>query len=245
MSHDVKVDFVVAGAQKSGTQALGHFLKAHPGIGLADRVESHYFDRAIRRDDSGDYAGYHAMFSQDALEKCTGDITPVYLFQAECPALMHAYNPDFKIIVILRHPGERAYSQWAMEVERGDLANGFLREILMEPLHFLRHGQHPVHSLVARGFYSRQLERLFATFPREQVLVLRNDDLSADHGGTMRRIYRFLGVEEIAPPEPERIHSRQYRPMPRLARWLLRLVYAGELRRLETLLGWDLRAWRR
>lgn len=247
MAHDVKVDFVVAGAQKAGTQALRQFLGAHPEIGLSAEPEPHYFDRKIVRDQSGDYAGYHALFSGEALGKCTGDITPVYLWLRDCPVRMQAYNPGFKVIVMLRNPAERAYSQWAMEVQKKKMTGSFLTEILREAWRALilrSKDQDPVFSLVARGFYGRQIERMFAAFPRAQCLVLRNEALSDDHEATLRQIYRFLGVSETEPPEPRRVHSRSYPPMPRLARWLLRAVYARDIRRLETMLGWDLSDWR-
>ncbi|MDQ2090259.1 sulfotransferase family protein [Marimonas arenosa] len=244
MAHPVKVDFVVAGAQKSGTKALRHYLAAHPDVGLSKREEPHYFDMEIDRDESGDYSGYHAEFDDAALAKCTGDFTPVYLYRRDCPAKMRAYNPGFRVIVVLRNPIERAYSQWAMERDKGHVPGGFLREILREPLHYLRHGQHPVHSLVARGFYARQLKRLYAAFPPEQVLVLRNEALSEDHAGTLRQVYRFLGLRDVPVPAPERVHSREYASMPWLARWVLRRVFARDIRRLERMLGWDLRDWR-
>ncbi|MEZ5715245.1 MAG: sulfotransferase domain-containing protein [Paracoccaceae bacterium] len=245
MTHPAKVDFVVAGVQKSGTQALRHFLMAHPGIGLSTEIEPHYFDRDYPRDPPGSYAAYHAKFSPEALGKCTGDITPVYSYLEDCAGRMAAYNPDFKVMLVLRQPADRAYSQYAMEDERGLMKGSFLREVLMEPIYYLRFGQHRWHSLVARGFYARQIERLWRYFPRDRVLVLLHEDLSNDHAATLRRIYRFLGVEQIDPPEPERIHVRSYAPMSRPARWLLRLVYARDTRRLEKMLGRDLSAWRR
>lgn len=241
-----RVDFVVAGAQKSGTRALHSFLSRHPQIGLGTRQEVHFFDRTPPAADLGaERAAYHAHFTEEALAKVTGDVTPIYIYLRDIPARMRRYNPDLKVIVMLRDPVARAYSQWNMQHARGEDRLGFLATVLMEPLRWLRHGQHKVHSHVARGFYDRQIGRLLAAFPPEQCLILRNEDLAERHDETLRRIYRFLAVQEVVPPPPARVHARDYRPIPPLAAWLLRRVYARDLRRLERRLGWDLSAWRR
>ena len=80
-----KLDFMVLGAQKSGTTALAHFLGAHPDICLAEPKEAHAFDHP-------DYAGqwtdelldeyYGAYFRHAQSERCWGEATPIYLFQA-------------------------------------------------------------------------------------------------------------------------------------------------------------------
>lgn len=247
MAHSARVDFAIIGAQKSGTQALRHFLGDHPDIGLSiGGHEEHYFDLYFEEDESSDYAGYHGLYTDEALEKCTGDVTPIYMWMRGCLERLQAYNPDCRLIVILRNPVERAYSHWAMEREKGKARGGFLRGIATEIALSLRPGraQHRVYSFLSRGFYSGQLERLFAIFPRERVLVLSNDDLSLYHAETLGEVYRFLGVRDIAPPAREIVHSRQYSAMPPIWRRILRLVYAREFRRLERLLGWKLDCWR-
>jgi len=249
MAHARKVSFAIAGVQKSGTRALRYFLRAHPDIDFASTTEAHYFDIGIHNDPSDDYSGYHALIGPEADGKMIGDATPIYVFLRQVPERMRAYNPDLRLIVILRNPIERAYSQWVMQTERGQETTGFLRTILLEPLHYLRLGQNEFFSHVARGFYSTQLRRLYKVFPREQVLVLRNEDLAEAHDATMLRIYRFLGVRLVDPPPAERIppdraDARAYPDMPSLARWLLRMVFARDIRRLAQMTGWDLSNWR-
>ncbi len=125
------VDFVVAGAQKCGTRALGHFLSQNLEIGLSleNRIEPHFFDWILKKvvpdNATKIYNYYHGMFSPRALSLVTGDITPNYLYCTEALARIRAYNPAMKVIVLLRNPIDRAYSQWVMQVEMGKEIRAF------------------------------------------------------------------------------------------------------------------------
>ncbi|MEE2635199.1 sulfotransferase [Phaeobacter sp. JL2872] len=241
-----RVDFVVAGAQKSGTTALRRFLGKSSAIGLVQHGgETHFFDRWSEAAARGDYSAYHKMYSQKALAICTGDVTPIYLYRHDCLANVKKYNPDMKIIVLLRNPAERAYSQWVMEVEKGNETRSFLGAILHEARHYRKHGQHPVYSYIQRGFYDDQIARVQALFPPENVLILRTEDLRREHDSTIEAIFRFLGVPPDFVPAQEVVHSREYSKMPRITRHLLLLIFRQDIRRLEKRLGWDLSDWLR
>ena len=123
------VSFSVIGAQKCGTSALRHYLKSFPELDLSVHPEPHFFDnpkikfaaRPVERN-----ALYHSHFRQGE-DKIRGDVTPIYLFWRPCLRRMAAYNPEMKLIVSLRNPVDRAYSQWQMETQR--LAWHFYRSI--------------------------------------------------------------------------------------------------------------------
>jgi len=242
-----QVSFVVAGAQKAGTRALRHYLSQHPDIGLShDTIpETHFFDLQVQEAEAGRYDLYHDNFDADALHRsAVGDITPIYIFDPAVLPRLHRYNPRMKIIVLLRDPVARAYSQWVMEHQKGLERRGFAMALLHELYWTRRYGQHRVFSYVQRGFYAGQITRLFAHFPQEQCLILRNEDLRAAHGETLAQIYRFLGVPPCKAPAPETVHSRAYPAISPLARWVLRQVYRRDIRRLEQILGWDCSGWR-
>lgn len=241
-----QVDFIVAGAQKCGTTALRRFLGQHPQIGLErKRGETHFFDKHAEAAAQGQYDGYHARFRPGALNKCTGDVTPIYLYREGCLAAAHRYNPDMKVIVLLRDPSERAYSQWVMEAERGKDKRAFLPALLHEARYFRQHGQHPVFSYVQRGFYDVQIARLQAQFPARNCLILRHEDLRDAHQQTLARVFDFLGVRATEMPPPEVVHKRSYPAMPAYTRRLLVSVFAKDIIRLQVRLGWDCATWLR
>ncbi|SFL05316.1 sulfotransferase family protein [Shimia haliotis] len=243
-----KVNFVVAGAQKSGTRALAHFLRQHPDIGLSiERLpEPHYFDKRYRHKDPPQYDAYHALFDAQDLSRVTGDVTPIYIFHPPSIERIKAYNPDMKVIVLLRDPVARAHSHWAMEHERGDEPRSFAFALLNEVrMYLMGKRRHRVISYLQRGFYAGQIAHLYDHFPKHQCLILRSDDLRKNHAKTLHLVHEFLEVPTADLPTPKTVHSRDYAPLPRWLDRVLRATFANDLRRLETLTGLDCSDWQR
>jgi Sulfotransferase domain len=243
------IDFLVAGAQKAGTRALRHFLSQHPDIGLSrpSKPEPHFFDWVLGPPNPaalpGAYQKYHDMFTSKELALVTGDVTPNYLYDVNALARAHAYKPAMKIIVLLRNPIDRAYSQWVMQVRKEIETRTFLPALLHEFRVFQSTGQHRNFSYVQRGFYDGQIARLQSLFPSEQCLILRTEDLSEHHAETLGNVFRFLRVSPTIAPKKKRVHARRYPPMPPYSRRLLRSIFAPDIKRLEHRLGWDCSAW--
>lgn len=240
-----RVDFAVVGAQKAGTRALRAFLMQHPQIGLPHTLqEAHFFDKQAAVAARGDYAPYHAMYTEQALSRCTGDITPIYMYRDGCLEGLSRYNPSIKIIALLRDPSERAYSQWIMQTEKNQESRAFLPALLHEARYLRTHGQHPNFSYIQRGFYDHQIARIQALFPPESCLFLRTEELRNHHHRSLERIYRFLGVDDTDLPAPRAVHARDYAAMPDRIRRILVSVFHKDITRLEARLGWDLSAWK-
>ena len=151
-----------------------------------------------------------------------------------------------KIIVILRNPIDRAYSHWNMEQSRNADDLSFWdairseHERCREALPY----QHRVYSYLDRGFYTEQLRRLWAYFSRQQILVLRNEQLRAQPQETLDSVCRFLNVGPLENVQAKDVHSRPYAsPMGHREKEYLRTVFEYEVRSLERVLGWDCSDW--
>lgn len=245
MSETPRINFVVAGVQKGGTQALRHFLSQHPEIGLVaePKIAPHFFDYDEFFVNGPDYQTYHSWYSAEDLQKITGDITPIYTYWHGCMKRIKAYNPDMKMIVLLRNPVSRAYSHWNMEFSRGDENEEFLQALRNERQIYGAE-QHRVYSYLRRGFYSDQIKNLLAHFPREQCLFIKSESMKQDHQMVMKKILDFIGASSDFIPEPETIHARRYQPMPAWLKILLRVYYWRDIKKVEALTGLDLRDWR-
>jgi hypothetical protein len=188
MSAEPVVRFLVAGVQKGGTSALFEYLRAVPGLELPAVKEAHHFDDELEVDWSRpDHGGYHALFANDG--RLCGEATPIYCYWPDSLERIRAYNPAMRLILLFRDPVARAFSHWQMEYARGAETEPFawcIREgrarVHSDP--GARAGHHRVFSYVERGFYGQQLARVLALFPREQVLLLRSEDLK--HAPTRR-----------------------------------------------------------
>jgi hypothetical protein len=247
------VTFLIAGAQKGGTTALYDYLADYPDVALSRIKEVHFFDDETRDWDRPDYGAYHAQFDAPGARPC-GEATPIYLYWPNALARIRAYNPATRLIVVLRDPVARAWSHWRMEYARGAEREPFAwcirrgRQRLFDAAPPVARapapwGHHREFSYVERGFYGEQLAQLFALFPREQVLVIRAEDLRAEPAGSLAAVRRFLGLAQAPPPEPREAHVG--RDMDYGAgltaedeTWL-RQVYARDQARLQALVGWN------
>jgi hypothetical protein len=243
----MKVDFIICGTQKGGTSALDVYLRGHPEICMAEKKEVHFFDNEDAfRDGTPDYAQYHSVFKLGLPSQILGEATPIYMYWRDAPRRIWEYNPNVKLIVLLRNPIERAYSHWNMKRELGAEALSFWEAIQREPER-CREAlpyQHRVYSYVDRGFYLEQLRRLWSFFPKEQVLVLKSDELKCQLVQTLQRVCEFLNIDPLNEVEPVNAHSRPYKsPMKPKDRQYLRSVFELEIRGLERVLGWDCSSW--
>ena len=243
----MKIDFIICGTQKGGTSALDSYLRDHSEICMANTKEVHFFDNEyIFRENIPDYSYYHSAFSPKPSHKLAGEATPIYMYWHDAPRRMWKYNPDMKLIVLLRNPIERAYSHWNMEHSRNADALSF-GEAIQNESERCREAlpyQHRVYSYIDRGFYLEQLRRLWEYFPKEQVLVLRNEDLKYMPDDTLQKVCRFLGVDMLQNIKAKDVHSRPYfSPISDGDKEYLRFIFEYEIRGIERILGWDCSNW--
>jgi hypothetical protein len=232
---------------KAGTTALSSFLDRHPEVCMATGKEAHFFDadENFPPGQRPDLSIYHAKFAPRPTTRILGDATPIYLWWEPAAERAMAYNPALKWIILLRHPAERAYSHWNAFRKSGHEKIGFEEALAAEgrrraTLPF----QDRVHSYFDRGFYARQLHRLFQIVPRRQVLVLRTEELRRDHHGTLRRVFEYLDVCPSVQIERAVVHAHEYeQPLSLALKARLTALFADDIRELERLLEWDLSDW--
>lgn len=232
-----KVDFLICGTQKGGTTALYKYLKKHNEIGIASKKEVHFFDndKLFFRNKSF-YPIYHSFFNFKENCKVFGEATPIYMFWEQAPVRIWKYNPEMKLIIILRNPIERAYSHWNMKWQKNITKVPFLETVKSD--------NNPRNAYINRGFYVEQIERIWNYFPKEQTLILKNESLRKTPKNTLNKIYEFLGVSLIDNIESRNVHSRRYsKKMSCKEKEYLLNIYKDEIMNLEKLLGWDCSDW--
>jgi len=131
-----------------------------------------------------------------------------------------------------------------MQVEMGKEEREFISALENEAK-YCRTGEcHRNYSYVRRGLYYKQVSHIFSVFPRNQCLILRNEELRDDHSKTMDRVFQFLNVKPIEALTQEIVHSRSYPPMPKPAERAMKRLFRNDIESLEDLLGWDCSAWK-
>ena len=199
--------FLGLGVQKGGTTTLQRLLEQHPQVWLPPEKELQFFSLHYARGPQW----YASCFAKAPAGQCCGDITPYYLFHPEAPRRIAELLPEARLIVLLRDPVERSLSQYfhsrrlglepldleaALAAEEERLAGA---EVLLAAPDG-RHRSHQEHSYLARSRYEQQLARFEQSFPREQLLLLRSEDLFGDGATVWIRVQAFLDLKPVPFP---------------------------------------------
>jgi hypothetical protein len=242
-----KVGFIVAGAQKGGTSALDQYLREHAELCLPQEKELHFFDTdRVFAAEPVDYAPYHACFRPGPAHRWLGEVTPAYLYWPSATQRIARYNPAMRLIVVLRNPITRAFSHWNMSRRTGreplpfrqalEAEAGRLRVLPLEMAKSFTNND--------RGFYTRQLQRLWHYFPKEQTIVFKSEELLGEHAAVLARVAQFLDIAPFPPLAEKRAEVREYNAsMSAAEKDYLAAIFEPEIRELEQLLNWDCSAW--
>jgi hypothetical protein len=242
-----KLNFIVAGAQKSGTTALHYFLQKHADITLGDQQEMHFFDDEELFSRPVDYAALHCHFAPMRATTIAGECTPSYLYWKPAAERIWKYNPDIKLLVLLRNPIDRAFAHWNMQRFKGRESLDFIAAVnaeknrIAQPLSL----ESRLFSYVDRGFYSEQLERFLKFFPREQLKVIKFEAFRNQQQEALNSICEFLGVKPLGRVRSKDKNIVPYeREMTLDERGYLYEIFADEIVRVEQLLEWDCSDWK-
>jgi hypothetical protein len=245
-------DFIIGGAPRSGTTWLYELLDRHPEIYMAKPVKpepkfflvDHVYAKGVAF-----YA--ETWFAAAPPGRRAGEKSTDYLESRAAAERMAHDIPGVQLIFILREPAERAYSNYlwsrmnGLETETFEDALALEEErerSLPDRLKFAR-----PYSYFSRGLYADLLHPYFDRFPREQVLVLKFEDILARPEALARRAHRFLGVAE-RPRDVETLGvinpaSKDGLPFDPGTRRALLDRYAEPNRRLAAMLGGDFELW--
>ena len=241
-----KVNFLVVGTQKGGTSALYYYLRKHSELELPAKKELHFFDNdALFNRDSNDYRQYHDNFLPQA-QGLRGECTPIYMYWRPAMQRIFDYNPDMKLIALLRDPIDRAFSHWNKEQQQGHEADPFNKAIRLEQLRLTDASsvQHRRRSYIDRGFYSHQILRIWQHFPKHQTLFLKSEVLKNAPTEALNKVTNFLGVSPFTSINKATIHARAYtNSINKYDYALLNTLFQDDVKRVESLLDWNLNEW--
>ncbi len=123
-----------------------------------------------------------------------GEASVSYLYSFKAAKEIYKFNPDAKILAILRDPIERAYSHYIMDLRDG-LTTGkdFVNEVLND-FKKAEKGWGISHLYVELGLYYNQLKRYLDIFPKRNVKIVLFEELKSNAEKTIREIFEFLGI---------------------------------------------------
>jgi hypothetical protein len=179
----VIVDFMLIGAQKCGTTSLAAQLADHPDICFCEVKEPGYFHQTV--DWRAGLEAYHNLYQPHNGQLC-GEASTMYTFSPEYTdthVRLHAYNPDLKLIYMMRQPVERIVSHYT---------HNFVRQIDTNPPE-VAITKDPAY--INRSLYSMQIRPFIEKFGSDKVMLVLFEDYVADQVGTLKKIASFLNIE--------------------------------------------------
>ncbi len=206
-------DFIIIGAQKSGTTSLYNYLIEHPCVHKALNKEVHYFDRNYERGELWYRTNFHLRWKKGRYEgkQCelkSGEASPYYLFHPPAPKLVKDLLPDIKMIAVLRNPVARAYSHYKHQIRKRREELSFDKALEREygviddmepgaktyPDYEKDRYSYNNYSYIRRGLYYEQLSRWMDVFNRDQFMIINTDDLLMKTPEVYAEVLEFIGL---------------------------------------------------
>jgi hypothetical protein len=223
MSGTLKLpNFFIVGAPKAGTTSLYSYLGQHPHVYMCPVKEPSHFAPELCRDDFiFSWEGYLRLFSNVSDEIAIGEASACYLFSENAARNIAARLPHARIIISLRNPVDRAFSQYLQMLTHGVTCKSFRGQIDAS----LRHREKDFSLLwpfLEAGQYYEQIRRYLGEFPRSQIHISYYEDLERAPERLVMDLFSFLGVDPSFAPDVSHRHNEPRVPKLEQATYLLR-----------------------
>lgn len=207
--------FIIFGAARCGTTSLYNYLTAHPQVMPATVKEISFFDAHFDKGLAW-YQSHFPLFLHKYYKGAlvTGEATPSYIHHPAVPARIQTTLPHVKLILLLRNPINRAYSHYTQAVKLGKESLSFEIAVELQQMEIacfekahlfgdekhLKRLYHP-NAYLAKSIYVDNLKYWFATFPRQQILVLSSEAFYQNPDEVLDKTLNFLELPAWKPQE--------------------------------------------
>lgn len=212
-------DFVIGGLAKAASSSLFYYLKQHPSVFMPVRRVTNFF--GLGEMPSLKYGGpvpqrpghiltlsaFHQLFEMARPDQLIGDGSSFFNFTERAAHRIYQYNPGSKIIFILRHPADRAFSLYIYARRCGwEPCCTFENALRQEPQR-KNEGWFPFLLYKETSLYAETLSLYFRLFGSKQIYICTFDDFTRDTGKIMSDIFLFLGVDPYFIPDVKTNHN--------------------------------------
>ena len=205
-------NFFIVGAPKCGTTAMTRYLEDHPEIFVSAKKDLHYFgsDLGFTNRPRLEAPAYFQHFEAATTEALVGEASVWYLYSTQAASEIHAFDPNARIIMMLRNPVEAMYALFTQLRFNGlgdESIDDFELALAAESDRAQGKRIPPQTPLPKALLYRKatrwveQVERYQDHFPPSQIHVILQDDLKADTAKVYGSTLCFLGVDETFKPD--------------------------------------------
>ena len=199
-----KPNFIIAGFPKCGTTSLHHYLNEHPEIFMPEQKELHFFtfkilsklkngpkDELVKETQINSSEKYLSYFQNVKKEIAIGDASPSYINYPSEFLKIKKYLNDPKVIIILRDPINRAYSNY-LHLKREHRETMSFEDAIGAEEERIMNKYSDFWYYKFNSTYYQKIVKAKTTF--SNVLILTIEELDKDPIITMKKVYKFLGV---------------------------------------------------
>jgi hypothetical protein len=264
-------NFFIAGAPKTGTTSLYHYLRQHPQIYVSPVKEPCYFASEVRLEsfsrefeptarwksrrvsqfiqgsmngvDPGgivaNWEDYLGLFKNVDRQTAIGEASVCYLWSSSAAVNIRARIPEAKIVIILRDPAERAFSQYLQYAATGLVRHSF-REHIECSVRNTRRVFDALYPFLEYGLYYRQVKTYLEVFPRANIRIYLYEEAWSDPLVFLKRVFEDLNVNPEFRPDVSRRALERRAPRSLTGHYLLtKSGIAPRLKSLAPRAAWD------
>lgn len=235
-----KLDFLITGVQKGGTSSVIRHLNQHKMIHTKFWSEFNFFNTEPY---SPNYKEYHDAIERDGIKMAE----PPILFGVKSPSTapsrkalerVYEYNPKIKLLMFIREPIGRIYSQWQMYMRLDRFKDKVTKD-------FFEYAKSNLHSPHLISTYSTQIKNTWEIFGKENLYLEVSERIKKDPHKKYNEMFKFLGVDPMEKMEiDENIHVGGYKKtMSTEAYDYLYKKHRPEIERIYKVLGGPIEEW--
>lgn len=241
----MKPTFLIIGVMKSSTTSAMAYFNQHPNIYITWK-ELHFFNENYKKG----IEWYEKHFTEKRI--AIGEKTPMYCFSRVALKRIKKHYPDIKLILFLRDPVTRAYSQFN-HMKQGTLKNGKKSPFYIDINHTIidrinidkkkkkfRHRK----TILQRGFYMDQINFILKLFPRKNLKIIIHEHYSKDYFKINNELFKFIGVKPLKKIKYKHDHKRLYKNKIKTKELnYLKKLYKPHNEKLFKFLGYRINEW--
>ena len=229
-------DFLVIGAKRCGTTSLYQHLPEHPCISKSPYDNMGFFNDNFHLGVNWYKSFFPTTFTRKKIKSKFGnflafDVTTKYMEEESTANNVYQTKPNMKIIIILRNPVDRAYSQYHLSVRQTAERRSF-EDVVEENMNRLNKESHEHYKIkpkfsakednyLKKGLYALQLRYWLKIFPRENILIVSTEEFESNQQIIYNKIFEFLNISKFEVKNTKKMEKGNYPPIKSETRNLL------------------------
>lgn len=263
-------NFFIVGANKAGTTSLHYYCSQHPDIFMAAAKEPMFFTSRSPAQEKGldeesnktrKYRHYFTLqeymeLFESATEPLRGESSTNYLAHPDAAVWISKFNPNSKIIAILRNPVERAISDFKFQIKVNKWEKRSFSQAINDALDGRIKDEHTdlvkgalsfsPRRYLTLGLYGSHVEKYKKYFPEKNLLIADYDDYNKDTKGFVQRVYKFLGTDDLFSPDIRRLNTSNNEgefPLDKELAVKIKDFFKEDIIQLQKLVDFDVIKW--